>query len=89
MGLRTRIARWLLRPRDLYVVIERGEDNRYRYFVHAPHYANALMLQSPVDGYEFESYAIDAAKEMLADGWNLLFVTAFMWRQICEGRETA
>ena len=89
MGLRTRIARWLVRPRDLYVVIERGEDNRYRYFVHAPHYANALMMQSPVNGYEFESYAIDAAKEMLADGWVLQFVPPETWRQICEGLETA
>ena len=89
MGLRQRIARWLLQRRTLTVVVERGDDDRWRYYVHAPHHVNELMLQSPVNGYTSEDIAFRAAREMLADGWVLQFVTPETWRQICEGRETA
>ena len=89
MNWRTRIARWLLARRDLYVVVERGDDKRWRWYAHSPYRANALVAQSQVNGYGYEVYALTNAREMLEDGHKLQFVTPETWKAICEGRETA
>ena len=89
MSLRTRIARWLLRRRTLIVVVEKGGDDLWRYYVHAPYLGQGLVLQSPIGGYRTEAACYAEARLFLEDGHKLRFAPPATRQAISEGRETA
>ena len=69
MGLRQRIARWLLPRERLTVVIEEGKDGRWRWY--ACTYAQVQVAVCPVYGYPTESLCANVARKLFANGWRV------------------
>ena len=69
MGLRERIAHWLLPRERLTVVLEEGKDGRWRWYAYT--FAQVLTAQGPPDGYATEPGCARVAKQLFGAGWRV------------------
>jgi len=69
MNWRTRLARWLLRPELLTVVLEQGKDGRWRWYAYS--YAQVLTAQCPPEGYLSRPQCESVVRGLFGNGWRV------------------